>query len=148
MKMIIMQGLPGSGKSFHAKKLADKNTVIVSADSFPGLYQDGKFQVGLLKKAHAAAFCEAIHALQRGESVVVDNTNTTLEEVAPYIMLAMALGADPSILTIEVDPWKAKDRNTHNVPEATFTRLLAQLVSFRLPDYWANSVPREILRVE
>lgn len=124
-QITIMQGLPGSGKSFSAAKIAAETSAeIVSADNFPGLYGDrdvdGRipFNVALLGPAHGACFRAAVEALQNGRSVVVDNTNTTASEVGPYVLLAQAFGAAPKIVHVLCDPSTAHARNTHGVPYA------------------------------
>jgi predicted kinase len=59
-----------------------------------------------------------IEALAAGRNVVVDNTNTTNEEVAPYLLVAAAYGATARIVRVSCDPETAWKRNTHGVPYA------------------------------
>lgn len=125
LTITIMRGLPGGGKSFHSERIASElQAGIHSADSFPGLYGDDDengrptFNVSLLGSAHGFCFRGAIEGLQNGQSVIVDNTNLSVDEIAPYILLAQAYGAEPKILTVTTDPETAYGRNSHGVPWA------------------------------
>ena len=116
MKVVIMQGASGSGKSTYIK---DKHSdaVICSADHF--FMEDGeyKFDPELLGAAHKACMYKFIQACQSGESVVVvDNTNTTRVEMAPYVSVAAAFGAEVEIVRCEASAEECADRNTHGVP--------------------------------
>lgn len=142
LTITIMQGLPGSGKSYHAVNIAGETWgEVVSADTFPGLYTpqaDGPpmFNVALLGNAHGACFRRAIEMLQAGRSVVVDNTNTTQLEVAPYVQLAQAFGAAPKLVRITCDPDKAFARNTHGVPRQGFDGMVKRLEAFEPAFHW------------
>jgi predicted kinase len=50
-KLYILVGVPGSGKSTYASKLATRRD-ICEADNFPGLYVDGRLRFNLLEMAH------------------------------------------------------------------------------------------------
>lgn len=135
LNLWIMQGLPGSGKSFHAKNIGFRKE-IVSADDYPGLYTPAGYQRNLAGKAHADCFKRTMDFLRYGVDVVVDNTNSTAIEVAPYVLLGQALGAETTLVTVIADPEIAFKRQTHNVPEATFQRMLYNLRNFSAPPYW------------
>lgn len=116
--------------------------VVVSADMYPGLYyQDGQgklcIRVELLGQAHGACLRAAIEALQAGKSVVVDNTNTTVVEVAPYVALAQAFSvSDVALLRMNCDPEKAWARNSHGVPRDGVMGQFDRLESFEAPYHW------------
>ena len=150
MQVIIMQGVSGSGKSFHGAQIAREfGAVVVSADTFPGLYgPGGSFNIGLLGAAHGACFKSAIEALQAGESVVVDNTNTTTLEVAPYVQAAQAFGATPRIVRVNCEAGKALARNTHGVPEAGHAGQVARLAAFEPAFHWQFIEGFEIDEIE
>lgn len=142
LTITIMQGLPGSGKSYHAGRIAEaQGAVVVSADTFPGLFTpqpDGPptINIGLLGDAHGACFRQAVEALQAGRSVIVDNTNTSLEEVAPYILLAQAFKAAPTLVRVRCDPDTAFARNTHGVPRGAFEGMVQRLDAFQMAFHW------------
>jgi O-acetyl-ADP-ribose deacetylase (regulator of RNase III) len=79
---VIFVGLQGSGKStFYRTHFADSH-VLVSRDSFPNNRNPARRQRQLIEEALGA-----------GRSVIVDNTNPTLEDRAELISLARAFGA-------------------------------------------------------
>ena len=125
LTLTIMRALPGAGKTYHATRIAaETGAGIGSADTFPGLYgpadENGRptYNVALAGSAHGACFRHAVESLQSGQSVIVDNTNLSLDEIAPYILLAQAYQAEPKVLTVACDPEVAHARNTHGVPWA------------------------------
>jgi predicted kinase len=103
-RVVILSGISGAGKSHYAVKLTrdTPDSTIVSADRF--FYRDNgeyEFDVTKLSEAHATCFRYFIDALMIGdELVVVDNTNTTIWEISPYVLGAQAFGYDFEIVTI------------------------------------------------
>lgn len=145
-KMFIMQGLPGSGKSHWARLALELNpgAIIVSTDDYPGLYirdTQGRvvgFNSHLLGRAHGACFKGAIYHAQNSRTVIVDNTNTTLAEMAPYVMVAAAYGLTPIICRVTADPDLCAARGTHNVPRDVINRLSEHLRQFVAPAHWKD----------
>ena len=94
-RIIVLQGVSGSGKSTAAKaaaqgfRVAGRSVAIVSADDyFMRVHVDGstsyEFDPSKLGEAHASCFRRYLDALQTGVDVIfVDNTSTTTMEVAP-----------------------------------------------------------------
>jgi len=136
IKIYILQGIPGSGKSYHATSL-DSTAVICSADNYPGLYPPGGgFNAALLGQAHGACFRTAVEAVQADRSVIVDNTSLTVVEMAPYVALAQAYNAAPIIIRVQCDPKVALARNKHGVPPAAHAAMAKRLEEFVFPPYW------------
>lgn len=114
-----MQGLPGSGKSTIAREFLKQG---FSSDDFPNLYirdDDGNIvdiDVTKLGDAHGSVFRHAVYALQAGHSAVIDNTNLSALELAPYVNMAQAFGAAPILVQVVTDPKIAFGRQTHGVP--------------------------------
>jgi predicted kinase len=137
MKLTIMQGLPGSGKSTHAAKL--KGAVVFSADDYfvelgGGVY---KFDPSKLGEAHGRCFRKCVEAMQNKVGhIVIDNTNTTPEEVAPYMALANAYGYEARILRVEGAPDVCAKRNTHGVPVQAILAMAARLATFKGMPWW------------
>lgn len=104
MRVIILAGPSGAGKTTW-QKVNHPTAVVCSASDYfmnAGVYD---FNGLLLGAAHGECLRNFVSALQttgpaRPSIVVVDNTNTRQVEVAPYIALAEAYGAD-----IEVHIW-------------------------------------------
>jgi predicted kinase len=159
MHVKILSGIPGSGKSTYAAALVadceagpviDRGRVrIVSADSYfmhtPG---DGSapfydFKPENLPKAHAACLREFVREILGGcsdETVIVDNTNTTIVEMAPYVALAAAYGHTCEIVTFvqstREDMVKVASRNIHGVPREVCERMFGNLMARDLPRHW------------
>lgn len=138
MKATILRGIPGSGKSTYVKAIGPSASV-VSADHYfekSGTYQ---FNPAKLPEAHGECLRKFVEALQaKASHVVVDNTNTSVAEVAPYAALALAYGAELEIVTFQVDPVVAAARNVHGVP-ATGVEAMAKRLNdetSRLPPWW------------
>jgi len=140
----ILVGVPGSGKSHHTASLT--GAVVVSADHYfvelgGGTYA---FDPSKLGAAHGQCLRRYTEALQRGEAhVVVDNTNTTLLEMSPYISLALAYGYRVEIVRVTCDPAVAAARNTHGVPEGAIRAMHERITAtFQtgLPPFWPVTV--------
>jgi predicted kinase len=144
-QVLVLRGLPGSGKSTHARALADKaraegrSVVVVSTDDFfvelgGGTYA---FDVAKLGEAHATCFRRFLAALgARTELVVVDNTNTSAIEMSPYMLGAYAFGYTAKVLQIACDRERALTRNVHGVPVASFDAMSSAFASEKLPAWW------------
>lgn len=149
-KVIIMSGVSGSGKSTHAMKafkgeFGPATTIsVLSADNFfmkEGVYN---FDPSKLSLAHGECFKDFITNLRNDtDLVVVDNTNTTAVEIAPYILGAQAYGYEVEIITVmcetEDDINCAAARNSHGVP---LTGVMAQhkrLCGRELMPWWKNT---------
>ena len=145
MRLIILRGIPGSGKSTFVKKELPKADLVASADD--GMMVDGvyKFDPAKLPAAHGACLRAVISALQSGEAqrviahtagliapppepvIVVDNTATSIAEVAPYVAVGQAYGAEVVVITLRINPAIAAPRNVHGVPESGVHRMAAAL---------------------
>lgn len=134
MKVTILSGVPGSGKSTFASKTT--NTVVCSADDFFCQSGEYKFDVTKLGEAHGECLRKFIEAIQVGSDVVCDNTNTTADEIGPYYAIAAAYGAEIELITVLCDPAVAAARNVHGVPAAGVEAMAKRLAARRLPEYW------------
>ena len=121
-QIIIMRGLPGSGKSTKARKLSTLiGAVIVSADDWYTL-PDGTYAYNpkQIQFAHAACQFAARAALRSRFPVIVDNTNIQKRHVKPYLDLAREFDV-PLTYQQSGTPWafdvdECFRRNTHGVP--------------------------------
>ena len=130
-RVIIMRAVSGAGKTTLAKTYGFP---VVSADNYFG---DGyNFNPSLLGLAHRQCMQYFLKHVMRGESVVVDNTNTTAEEIAPYVAVGEALGFDVEVVQIDVDPEIAAKRNVHSVPVKSVHRMHERMQHAALPKWW------------
>ncbi|WP_041230729.1 ATP-binding protein [Deinococcus peraridilitoris] len=82
MELVIFVGVQGSGKTSFYREHFALSHVHVSKDNFPHNRNKARRQRELIEQA-----------LQGGQSVVVDNTNSTPDERAEIIALGQAYGA-------------------------------------------------------
>ena len=119
--LIIIRGLPGSGKSTEANKYVNLNnkTIHLEADMFftkeTGEYEfDGQF----IHAAHRWCLDTAKVFLRQDYTVVVSNTFTVYSEMKDYIIFAINNGIDVSVITMS-----NKYGSIHDVPVHAMTRM-------------------------
>jgi len=141
MNVKILCGVSGSGKSTYIKNhFPDAD--VCSADHFFMSAGGYHFNPAKLSLAHGECLKKFVYLVSTvphgNDDVVVDNTNTTMSEVAPYAALALAYGHDLEIIIIDARLEKAAARNVHGVPLAgvngQYQRLLA--LEAALPPWW------------
>lgn len=115
MTLILIRGLPGSGKSTKAKELLDVGFVNdwFEADMFfMDINGEYRFDRDKIKDAHK--WCQQMtkRSLKSGRSVVISNTFTRIWEMEAYIEVARFAKAD--VIVIEC---KGEYQNIHDVPE-------------------------------
>lgn len=159
-EVVLMRGLPGSGKSTYVNKLGpalrllerstlsdteiavaieEEKTLICSADDAPNLP---------IPARHAQCFLRYLQALHvavlrnKPVAVFVDNTNIGAVEMAPYIMAFNALvlptipDATLRVLQIHCDMKVALSRQEHNVPHNVWLDMQTRLLSELLPPWF------------
>lgn len=146
MAVLILRGIPGSGKSHHANRLPSPKIIVSADDHFikNGVYT---FNPNLLGVAHSLcfrAFINRCETLSNGTLIVVDNTNTSALEMAPYYLGAKAFGHSVKIHTIICDPIHAFPRNQHGVSFATIERMAKALAENTLPPFWDVDVTESV----
>jgi len=148
-KVYIMSGISGAGKTTEAERIAKHygtSPITVSADRY-FVKNDGKYKFNAAELPQAHAYCllkftEVIYGSYSGQwlgytaAVIVDNTNLTTVEMAPYVALAMACGCEVEIVTVHCDPKVAAERNIHNVSASTIERMDKALRFRELPPFW------------
>lgn len=148
MKVYIPRGISGAGKStWIAKKWPSGNVKIFSADreqTVDGVY---KFDPSKLAEAHNACFLkymdwllQAVKAGGHDLDIVVDNTNISVWEFAPYVRIAEALSVDYEIIDMHCDPVTATRRNVHGVPYKTIANMHQRFIMEQIPAHYKRSV--------
>lgn len=146
-KIIILRGIPGSGKSSLCKEIKDKfsSTKIVSVHSTDSKHyrwvKNGDkaewkyiFQKRNLLEYHKQTLTDTIGSMLINDNIIVlDNTSTTFSEIKPYCIAAILRGYSIEILEPNTE-WKYDinmcfEKNTHNVPLDTIKRMLNRFES-------------------
>jgi predicted kinase len=135
MKVTILSGIPGSGKSTFASGTG-AGAIVCSADDWFCRSGEYRFNVCELGDAHGECLKKFVEAIQQGRDTVVDNTNTTSEEIVPYYAVAAAYGAQIELITVLCDHKKAAARNVHGVSAKGVEAMARRLAERKLPDFW------------
>jgi predicted kinase len=120
MTLILVRGLPGSGKSTYAASLGGYRHL--EADMFFER-SDGSYHFDPAKLAQAHAWCQGAvrHELRQGADVVVSNTFTQRWEMQPYLDMAQELNVPVKVVVMN-----GRFKNVHNVPEQAIERMRAR----------------------
>lgn len=118
MNLILIRGIPGSGKTTLATKIMEsvlENCTHYEADMY-FMDNDGNYNWERSKIREAHQWCQdkTDYDLERGYTVIVSNTFTTIKELKPYMSLAEKYCITPTIITCH-NNWGS----IHNVPPDT-----------------------------
>lgn len=120
-KLIIIRGIPGSGKSTMAKKMINNGQADShwETDMF-FLNENGEyiFDRNQLSENHRKCQEKVRQDLEHNRRVIVSNTFVKKWEMQPYIDMAKELGVSLEILTA-----KGNFQNVHGVPEEVIERM-------------------------
>lgn len=148
--IIVMIGLPGSGKSFHAKRLVEEHlktpysqAAIVSADDYfvgeDGVYRYEPTQIVAAQHSCFRNFLGFASTFKADKDlIVVDNTNLRNWHRSPYMMLGMALGHQTKLVHVTCALETCVKRNTHDVPSEKLEDMFKS-VEMPLP-WWTYEV--------
>lgn len=123
--LIILRGLPGSGKTSFAYHMFSNN--VFEADQY--FYDDeGGYNFDASKLGEAHKWCQSeVEKLMRmsddtqyGKEIVVSNTSTTEKELQPYLDLADKYGYKVISLIVEN---RHGNKSVHNVPDETIEKM-------------------------
>lgn len=112
--LILVRGLPGSGKSSFGRLLSELGMCCIEADDYFITNVEYRFNASKLKEAHKECQEKVKNCLFSGFSVIVSNTSTTEKEVKIYQDIANEYNAKFISLVIEN---RHDGVNIHNVPE-------------------------------
>ena len=104
MKLIIMRGVSGSGKSTMAEKIAAEQcfALLFSTDDYFMVEGEYRFDPKRLREYHAANVDRTKNAmLDKCPCIIIDNTNTQAWEMKPYVELAIEYGYSVNIVEPE-----------------------------------------------
>ena len=131
--VIIVRGLPGSGKSFLARNCSEmlkcpSQVAICGADDYFMEGDSYRFNPDLVPKAHTYCLSQFLEALTNGkELIVVDNTNSKLWEYQIYSYICEILGYDCYILEVPCPSTTLaemfRSRNVHNIDSSVAMKI-------------------------
>jgi len=141
LKLLMMRGVPGCGKSTKAEQLLIKeaslgrNAHIFSTDAFWGV--EYNFVQAKLREAHlwnqnrAMAKMIEVYALkEHNTTIIIDNTNICSWELRPYVKPALQLNFAIEIIEPSTswafDAEECARRTVHGVPVETIRSMLAR----------------------
>jgi len=154
VNVFVLRGCSGSGKSWLTKAIADQyrhypyppswwkdrqRTEAVSADAFFEARDGLPFDVKLLGVAHGGCLRLFDDQLRAGDvDLIVDNTNTSIAEVSPYIALGLAREATLHVIALVGDPIACWRRSRHGVSLGVVLRQDLELRKSMLewPSWW------------
>lgn len=128
-KLVIIRGLPGSGKSTIAKSDPYKGFKHFEADMY-FINDKGEYVFDKAKISKAHKWCQdsCRTALAEGYSVVVSNTFCRMWEMIPYLQMAGDLD-----IPVEVVEAKGEYKNIHDCPKETIGRMKANWEAYEPP---------------
>nr|XP_057935411.1 NEDD4-binding protein 2-like 2 isoform X2 [Doryrhamphus excisus] len=150
--LILMRGLPGSGKSTTARELLSKGPdgLILSTDDYFADKDGYRYDPGLLGAAHEwnqRRACDAMH--DRRSPVIIDNTNLQAWEMKPYVTMALQRGyrvdfCEPNT-SWKFDPYELEKRNKHGVPQEKIAQMLDRFYSpISVEDVLSSQEPHHV----
>jgi len=138
-ELIVMRGVPGSGKSTKAKSLVSKGKVHSTDDIIASIGDYDEFFAKMIKnkdfsplsKVHMKNLENAVESMKNGVTpIIIDNTNIKPSESKAYVVAALKLGFDNNnikfidIGTGGLDAEGLAKRNTHGVPLEKIKRMI------------------------
>lgn len=122
--LIIVRGIPGTGKSTYANKLKNKipYSEIFEADQYfidrNGNYN---FHPRKLHRAHKWCMWRCDQALRLGMTAIVANTFVKKRDMKPYLSMCKKYNLDYLVI-----PLFQEYGSVHNVPEKSMDRMRRQ----------------------
>jgi predicted kinase len=116
--LIILRGLPGSGKSTFAKLLG---RAVCTADDW--FMRSGKYEwrADLLSEAHDWCMCKCRRFMKKGvDRIIIANTNINERAMRPYFDMAKDFGY--TVFTVIVEN-RHGNSNIHNVPDENLVNM-------------------------
>ncbi|XP_053564433.1 NEDD4-binding protein 2-like 2 [Bombina bombina] len=130
-KLVLLRGVPGSGKTTLARVLLNvsPNGIVYSTDDYFCQREGYTYDVKLLGDAHLWNQDRARKAMDEGRSpVIIDNTNTQSWEMKPYVQMAVERGYLVEFLEPDtwwkLNPLELEKRNKHGVPRDKISQML------------------------
>lgn len=124
-KLILVRGLPGSGKSTYARKYAadheeDGYTEHFEADKFFSKWPvDYAYDIRLIGAAHDWCYGSVVRSLWQGNNVIVSNTFTQMWELERYLNIPLIVDN----VEVSIVQMCTQYQNVHDVPKDKLERM-------------------------
>jgi predicted kinase len=139
--VIILRGLPGSGKSTLCNMISqtpNENIIICSADHF--FTKLKYFDENRLHEAHDYCRDQFIDALNnKVKIIIIDNTNITLDRYAFYKRKAKEYNRNSIVIEMSCHQQSSYERNVHQIPIEKINKMHKS---------WENDTNDNIIRIE
>ncbi|CAN8195910.1 unnamed protein product [Coccothraustes coccothraustes] len=129
--LLILRGLPGSGKSTLSRVLLGQSCdgIVLSTDDYFRQQYGYTYNPAQLGDAHEWNRKRAKQAMEQGKSpVIIDNTNTQAWEMKPYVEVALEKGYRVEFHEPDTwwkfDPEELEKRNKHGVTREKIAQML------------------------
>jgi predicted kinase len=130
-KLILMVGIPGSGKSTVAKKVVDKGFFYLNADQIRAELYGNEIEQGDKEQVFGIFFERLETAMKDGLKIIIDNTNLNPRQREPILQRAKQYGyEDIQLWFLDVPLELCLERNknrTRVVPEDIITNMHNEL---------------------
>jgi hypothetical protein len=130
MKLYIIRGVSGTGKTTYAKEIrcsdwpaCDRPAHFEADMFFTDPYGNYDFDPNLLHQAHQWCQLNVLRMMRQYEPIIVSNTFTTFKEVEPYLKMADRYGYEVYVVTMEKEYG-----SIHNVPDEVMEKQRARFV--------------------
>ena len=124
-KLILIRGIPGSGKSTYAKTHFSDHIHLEADMYFMSPTGDYIYDATRIKSAHSWCQESTKIFLSNGYDVVVSNTFTTLKEMNFYINLAKEWDIPYAVFRLNTEYG-----SIHNVPQEVIEKMKARFENF------------------